>query len=607
MKTHYCAPVGKLLAMASLCLALCLFSDGSQAATVNACAQPFSLSASGRYLVDACGNRFKMKGVNWYGGSDTWQLPMGLDKQPIGKIVALIQQMGFNAVRLQFSNQAIHTTTAIDPSHVAANPTLIGSTPLQVYDAVVQGLTDAGIVVVLNNHTTYSAWCCNYDGNGLWWGGNGSYSQGTQQWQSDWVFMVNRYRNNPLVAAADLRNEVRPSPNAIYLPNNPSWADRSGNDWRLAALNAGNQILAAQPNMLVIVEGINWTGVPGAGGYRPLLGPVYADPIGLIQPNKLMYAAHSYGYIGPKATGSASVDGSNPTYESMDVTTLYQNLDNGFGFVANNNYVYSAPVWVSEFGVGFSGATAADQAWFATFTNYLISRDLDFAYWALNGSNTTGEEGFGLLTDDWSSIRNDWRTPYLNALLQSAGATGAVPADTFREADYGPGDDNQSASLGDWAPGASKATCPDGYHVAGASQYSRFASSGRYRILCTNQTYGSLWSAGDPTTTQGPYESSRYHGYDWASGYTKYECPLGSYVSGANKLWWGTSGVLCSQANRPLGNSCRTLWFGWGDNRSSTKGGDWAPGAYKGQTADNEYVAGVAQWNGVAYALLVCH
>jgi aryl-phospho-beta-D-glucosidase BglC (GH1 family) len=577
------------------------------AAAPTPCSQPFALSASGRYIVDACGDRFKLKSVNWYGGSDTWQVPLGLDKQPIERIVALIQQMGFNSVRLQFSNQMVHATAAVDPGSVAANPALIGSTPLQVYDAVVQGLTSAGIVVVLNNHTTYSAWCCNYDGNGLWFGGNGSYSQSTQQWQADWLSMVQRYSHNPLVAAADLRNEVRPAPDAVYLPNSPVWGGGGSNDWRLAALQAGNQILAVRPGMLVIVEGINWTGATGTlGGYRPLLGPVAADPIGLIQPDKLVYAEHSYGYIGPAATGNASVDGGNPSYESMDQATLYRNLDAGFGYVANNDFVYTAPVWVSEFGVGFN-ASAADQAWFANFTSYLAMHDLDFAYWALNGTNTTGEEGYGLLADDWGSVRNDWRTPYLNALLQAPSVSGPVSADMFREADYGPGDDNQSATLGDWNPGASKATCPDGYHVAGASLYNRWKSAGRYRILCTNQTWGSLWSPGNPISVQGPYESPRYHGYDWAGGYTKYECPLGTYVAGASKLWWGTAGVMCAQANRPMGNSCRTVWFNGGDNRSSTKGGDWAPGAYKGQAADDEYVAGIAQSSGNAAALLVCH
>lgn len=591
--------------------ALWLSFLASSVFAATSCEQPFELSNSGRYLVDACQNRFKLKSVNWYGASDTWQVPIGLDKQPLSHIVGLISQMGFNSVRLPFSNQAIHTTAPINPAHVSANPGLVGKTPLQVLDAVIQGLTDAGIVVILNNHTTSSEWCCNYDDNGLWWT-NWTYPQSTAQWQADWVFMTNRYKNNALVAGADLRNEVRTmNGNGDLDPRSPTWGDHNGNDWRQAATDAGNAVIQANPKMLVIVEGINFTGTTAAlGAWRPHLQPAYDTPVSLIKPGKLMYAAHNYGYIGPKATGGSSfVDGSNPwLYRHMDKPTLYSTLNKEFGFVANPGKTYSAPVWVSEFGIGFNDSTSdADKAWFANLTSYLIDYDLDFAYWALNGTKTDSVEDYGLLNTDWSAPRNDWRTPYMNALLNAPSKTGpVVETERFTTVDYGNGDENQSASLGDWSYGSNKATCPDGYHMAGASRYNRASSYGRYRILCSNQYYGSLWSAGDPISVQGPNESPRYRGGDWAGGYTKYECPIGYFATGATKLWWGTSGLLCARANRPLGNICRTIWFDNGDNRSSQKAGDWATNAYKGQAADNEYVVGLAQYNGNAAAIRVC-
>lgn len=588
--------------------ALWLPLQSQTALAAGECDKPFELSNSGRYLVDACQNRFKLKAVNWFGASDTSEVPLGLNKQPMAHIVGLIKQMGFNSVRLPFSNQAIHNTGAANSSYLTANPELIGKTPLQVYDATIKALTDAGIVVILNNHTTTSEWCCNYDKNGLWWGGNGDYYQDTQQWQADWVFLTNRYKNNPLVAGADLRNEVRTMKgNTEVDPRSPNWAG-GGDDWRKAATDAGNAIIKANPKMLVIIEGINWTGIPMLGGYRPFLAPAYDAPVGLTDPSKLMYAAHNYYYIGPEATGGGGiVDSGKATYSSMDKATLYDRLNKDFGFVANPERIYSAPVWVSEFGIGFGNSSEADKTWFANLTQYLIDHDLDFAYWALNGTQTENVEGFGLLTEDWSAPRNDWRTPYMQALVNAPGRTGKVAAtDRFTAPDYGNGDENQSASLGDWAPGVNKATCPDGYHMAGAARYDRTWSNGRFRILCTNQTVGNLWSAGDPTITQGVYETNWYRGYDWAYGYTKYECPQGYFASGMGKLWWGSSHVLCAKANRPLGNSCRTLWFNGGDNRSSQKGGDWATGAYKGQVAEDEYVAGFAQYNGMAAAVLAC-
>lgn len=596
---------GALITTAGLWLA----AQTCLAAEPSSCEKPFELSNSGRYLVDACQNRFKLKSVNWFGASDTSEVPLGLDKQPMSHIVGLIKQMGFNSVRLPFSNQAIHNASAANPAYLTANPRLVGKTPLQVFDATVKALTDAGLVVILNNHTTTSEWCCNYDKNGLWWGGNGNYWQDTQQWQADWVFLTNRYKNNPLVAGADLRNEVRTMKgNTEIDPRSPNWAS-GGDDWRKAATDAGNAIVQANPKMLVILEGINWTGVPMFGGYRPLLSPVYDTPANLLKPEKLMYAAHNYGYIGPKATGGGGVvDAGQATYNSMDKATLYDNLNKGFGFVANPGKTYSAPVWVSEFGIGFDGNTSqADKTWFANLTQYLIDYDLDFAYWALNGTQTDRVEGYGLLTEDWSEPRNDWRTPYMNALVNAPGKTGPVAeTERFTAIDYGNWDENLSASLGDWDVGATKATCPDGYHMAGTARFDRSNGVGRYRIMCSNADFGTLWSAGQPTAVLSTYEGTWYRGYDWAGGYTKYECPIGYFANGVSKRWWGTSGLLCQQANRPLGNTCRTVWHDQYDIRGTQKGGDFATGAIKGQVGNKEYIAGIAHRSGNAAAILVC-
>jgi endoglucanase len=41
---------------------------------------------------------------------------------------------------------------------------------MEIFDITVQTLTSVGLMVILNNHTSSSMWCCsNEDGDGLWW------------------------------------------------------------------------------------------------------------------------------------------------------------------------------------------------------------------------------------------------------------------------------------------------------------------------------------------------------------------------------------------------------------------------------------------------------
>src|SRR2546421_6073917 len=85
------------------------------------------LHTEGRYIVDANGNRFKLKSGNWHGASGTWdgtgdpadpahnhagevagELPLGLDRASVPTILASFHELGINSIRLQFSNEMIH-------------------------------------------------------------------------------------------------------------------------------------------------------------------------------------------------------------------------------------------------------------------------------------------------------------------------------------------------------------------------------------------------------------------------------------------------------------------------------------------------------------------
>lgn len=106
------------------------------------------LSTRGRWIVDADGNRFKLKSGNWEGAQGTWtgsgdindpanhmhgikadDMPLGLDRVPMSTILADFHRLGLNSIRLPFSNALVHNTTPVPDAAVAANPQLKGKTP----------------------------------------------------------------------------------------------------------------------------------------------------------------------------------------------------------------------------------------------------------------------------------------------------------------------------------------------------------------------------------------------------------------------------------------------------------------------------------------------
>jgi hypothetical protein len=86
----------------------------------------------------------------------------------------------------------------------------------------------------------------------------------------------------------------------------------------------------------------------------------------------------------------------------------------------------------------------------------------------------------------------------------------------------------------------------------------------------------------------------------------KLECPVGQGVRGYAVKSGRMAGLACEPTLAAAPTACSTVEFQGRDQRRSSKGGDFAHRASKGQCADNEYVAGVASEKGKASALLCC-
>ena len=192
------------------------------------------LSATGPAITYQ-GQPVTLASINWYGAEQADFVPGGLQCQSLSTIASEIKQMGFNSVRLPWSNamleqnpqpcpegQPASLLVCIPPEVLTANPTLQHEHAMNIYAQVVSALTNAGLMVILDNHGTDAAWTPgNFNLSGLWWGGqfwDNQYGFGanpagrTNQWVVDWEQMVYEFRSNPYVIGADLRNEPSTTP-----------------------------------------------------------------------------------------------------------------------------------------------------------------------------------------------------------------------------------------------------------------------------------------------------------------------------------------------------------------------------------------------------------
>eukprot|EP00494_Astrolonche_serrata_P018362 UN18555 len=94
-----------------------------------------------------------------------------------------------------------------------------------------------------------------------------------------WTDIATRFKYDPWVIGADLRNELRQTTiGGVKLI--PVWGTGVARlDWRLEAEKVGNMVLDVNPNMIIFVEGLQY-----ANRF-----PVRARAVNLTVPNKLIY------------------------------------------------------------------------------------------------------------------------------------------------------------------------------------------------------------------------------------------------------------------------------------------------------------------------------
>mmetsp|Transcript_31381 Transcript_31381/g.45133 ORF Transcript_31381/g.45133 Transcript_31381/m.45133 type:complete len:1278 (-) Transcript_31381:297-4130(-) len=359
------------------------------------------LHTQGTQIVDRRGQPIRLTGCNWYGFETKANIPQGLWQRSYTGVLDQVKSLGFNTIRIAYSNQMLRSDAVTSGIDFVSNPNLKGLTPLQCLDKIIEYCGSINLRVILDRHSSKAD---NYDNENYWYiPGDAYYTE--QRFIDDWVMLAQRYQDSAIVGA-DLWND--PKGQAT------TWGSGNvGTDWNLAAERVGNAIQNVNNRWLMIVEGVGnatWWG-------SNLMG-VDTHPIRLQVPNKVVYSVHEY--ANDTFTQTWFKDPNFPN-------NLRSVWDKFFGFIIRKNI---APVMIGEFGTTFRYHSSL--AWITKWMSYMDGQftvdgvsdlksgqyGLSFTSWPLNPYGGIG----GILNDDWLSVNTQkmyYLTPSLAPIISN--------------------------------------------------------------------------------------------------------------------------------------------------------------------------------------------
>ncbi len=354
------------------------------------------LHTDGNLIKDSSGNIVHLTGINWFGfETDGANGFYGLDKCNLEDSLDLMAKRGFNLMRIPISAEIIEdwgNGVYVNTSFVSTleNPCLDGLNSLQILDRTVDYCKRIGMKIMFDMHGSTKD---SYQEN-LWY----NKDMSMEDFIASWKWLAERYKNDDTVIAMDLKNE----PHGKFSGSGiAKWDDSSDpNNWKKAAEDIAEEILAINPNLLIVVEGVeaypkdgydysncgelttycNWWGSNLRG--------VAKYPVSLSAQNKLVYSVHEYGpdiYMQPWFK------------KDFDKTTLYDDC-----WYPNWYYIVEegmAPIIIGEWGGKLQNPT--NSKWFNDIADFIAEKQLNHTFWSFNpNSADTG----GLVETDWKTV-----------------------------------------------------------------------------------------------------------------------------------------------------------------------------------------------------------
>ncbi|WP_245643536.1 cellulase family glycosylhydrolase [Sanguibacter suarezii] len=385
------APAGAATSLAAaptaISLAGALTSDGTD-----------WLHTDGNRVVDASGKEVWLTGANWFGFNASERVFHGLWSANIETTTKGMADRGINVVRVPVSTELLlewkkgQTVTAPNVN-TYANPELVGMNNLQIFDYWLELCKKYGLKVILDVHSAEA------DNSGhvypMWFKG----AITTEDVYAGWEWVTDRYKNNDTIVGADLKNEPHGSQGDSERAKWDSTTDKD--NFKHFAETAASRILAINPNMLILVEGVqiypkagkSWTST-SVGDYDNYwwggnLRGVAEHPVNLgANQDQLVYSPHDYG---PLVSPQPWFEGT-----AWNRTSLERDV-----WGPNWLYIHDqeiAPLLIGEWG-GFLD-DGPNQKWMLALRDLIQEERIHHTFWVLNPNS--GDTG-GLLTNDWVS------------------------------------------------------------------------------------------------------------------------------------------------------------------------------------------------------------
>jgi endoglucanase len=369
------------------------------------------LHTNGNKIVDSTGATVRLTGLNWFGMETDNETFHGLwSGNPWRSQVDTMAGLGYNTLRIPFSDDALKPGATATSINNNTNPDLLGLSPLQILDKVIAYAGGKGMRVILDRHRPTAA-----GQTALWY----TPAVPESTWITDWQSLARRYAGNPTVIGADLHNEPHAdgtNPAAI----GACWGcGDTARDWRLAAERAGDAILTVEPDWLIFVEGVSCpsgglSNDEDCGWWGGNLSQAGQFPVELSVANRVVYSPHEYA---TSVYHQAWFD--DPSYPA-NMPAIW---DKYWGYLYKQNI---APIMMGEFGTTLQ--SDVDRVWLQNLLAYTGTGvgGMSFTYWSWNPDS--GDTG-GIANDDWTTI-NQAKQAILQPYLSGSSAPPSSPAPT---------------------------------------------------------------------------------------------------------------------------------------------------------------------------------